>query len=252
MPGVKDTELIKQLANMIEATESPAVVTTDPDFQPGVRKGRERSIAAKNELERAAKAADDDTTENKAVALAFADALAACVGELAFLSGELKNRLLNVRPEQKQTVGAVELSNRRRFLATVIDTPPSRIAGSGRVAATTKLRTIANGMAQAGGYVKPEELAVYEARVVEVEQASVAVAAEALDDTPIYNELVAARVEAMLCRVAFRELLSAVLRFGSSELDVDEFLLRARTRAARPAAGTETPAKPGETEPVVT
>jgi hypothetical protein len=232
MATAADQDLSNQLDHLIKATESPPTITASAGLSAALGEGRQRCVNAKTALDAASKAVDDDQTENKAVAIAFTNALSSSVGELSYLAGRLRSELLNLRPEDQQAVGEVEMSNRRMFISSNLDLAPSDIAAMSRAAAVNKLRTIHDRLAPNPAYVPPALLAPFTTKVAALEDAQAAVIAESLDDQPLYATLVSARVEAQSCRVAFRELISAVLRFEHGALDVDAFLLKARKARA--------------------
>ncbi len=252
MASEQDRALSNELAHLIQATASPEGVAANTAFRRAIAEARARCQQAKAELDRAAKAVDDDTAQNQAAAAAFTEAFTACLDEFRVLAGNVKNRLLNLRADDRAALGAAEMSKREAFIASNIDLPPSRIAELGRTAAINRLRSVHDRLAQEPAYVPPVELAPFAARLQAAEQAHAAVVAEALDDQPLYDSLFKARFEAQSCRVAFRSLLDAVLRFEHSPVDVDQFLLR----ASHPASPTDpqappTPPTPAGPSPVV-
>jgi len=244
MAGEQDQALSNELAHLIKATAAPETVVAAAEFLSAIALARSQSETAKAELDRSVKAVDDDGTENKAVALAFANALTACLDELRFVGGNVKNRLLNLRAEDRQALGAEEMSNRERFIATNIEPAPSEIASMGRTAAVNRVRSIHDRLAENTSYAPAAEIAAFAASVKAVEEAHARVLAEKLDDQPLYDSLVKARVEAQSFRVAFRSLLDGVLRFERSPVDVDQFLIRTGSPVPVEPVTPETPATP--------
>lgn len=121
------------------------------------------------------------------------------------------------------------------------DGAPSDIARMGRTAAVNRVRSIHDRMAANAAYVPAAELDPFASSIGALEGALQAVVEEGLDDQPLCDALVQARIEAQVCRVAFRALLDGVLRFDHSALDVDQFLLR--------TGGTPAPSEPVEPTP---
>lgn len=234
MAGILDTTLVNQLDNMIQATEAPDAITSNEAFRGAIVEGRGRSLAARDALTGAARVVDDDNAENKAVALDFANAVTRAFEEYTILGGATRNRLLNLREEEQRALGANEMMARQRFVSTSFELTVRQLSSLSRTALTGKLVSNREALEKKPEYVPAEDLAPFAAAVAEVVRQNTAVKAEALDDAAFYGDLVAARAGAAACRVAFRELISSVLRFEASPLSVDEFILKRRTRTAKP------------------
>ncbi len=230
MAGKGDERLSTEPAHLIGSTTDPSESTSSETFQGSLVEGREQCQAAQAALDQAAKAVDDDKIENATAALTFDKCLTATVGELVYIWDDGKNRVLNLRPAERDALGAVELRRRKEFFKTNLDTPPSRLSSKGRTAAVTKLKSIHQRLSDAPEYFPPEVLAPLGEKLDALPQAHEGVLAEARDDHPLMVTLEAARDRATSRRVAMRGLLASVLGFEESPLSVDEFILQSRAK----------------------
>ncbi len=233
MAGKGDETLSTELEHLIDSTTDSAEITSSKGFQDGLHDGREHCKAAKVKLDLAAKAVDDDKIENATAALKFDNCLTATVDELVYIWDDGKNRVLNLRPAERDALDAVELKRRKEFFKTHLDSPPSKLTSKGRTAAVTKLKSIFHRLSEATEYFPTEGLTTLGDKLDALNQAHEAVLAEARDDHPLLATLEEARVRATSRRVAMRGLLASVLRFEESPLSVEEFILRSQTKRKR-------------------
>lgn len=241
MEAQVDLELGRRMQHLLDATADPGAVTPDAVFKASIARAGELCKAAKDALEAAAKAVADDKTENKLVAIAFADALMRAADEAGYLRRQLRTRLTVLRKADREALGEAELTRRERYLSRAFPVPTADIP---RMQDDTARQAVANIFAKLSeepAYATEQELAPLEAKLAHVEATHQAVVAESLDDVPLFAALRAARVRATRAERGLRNKIGSVLDLEQSSLTVDTFLLKTPRRAGSPTEDVPTP-----------
>lgn len=201
-------------------------VTQDPDLLKALVVMAGRCAAAWTALVAARTAHSDDQTENKVVALHFAQAFTHALEERRWLLEGLTARLLKGRA--LATAPEAERVERKGWLQSTFPHTHTQLKNVSQKDAQDALAQTLTRLRQEGSLASKDEWASFQEAVEGVQAAYSALAHERLDDKPISEALNAAFVNASDQRVGTRSVLQGLLTSERHTLSLDDLLKRRR------------------------
>ena len=246
MPGLMDRDLLAKSAHLVEAVNDPSIVSGDPSIQAAVTSVGGRLRDAHDELDGAAKGADEGGEQNKVAAAAWELVAFETVREYVWLQSSIHTLLLDGPPEMKDALPATEVKARERFMDAAFPLPSSILAGKSRAFIRKQITDTCDALA-GSPYATSEQAARLQTRLSVLSSSYDLIVAEEADDGPIMNRLLRARLEAELQYRCFKGLVNVLLESEHSDTRLDDLLLR--TPSSKKAAQPSPPSPPAVTEP---
>lgn len=232
----QELKLLADLTELISAMEPPLDdISTSAAFQAALTEARGRCEGAQAKLRDARRAYDSDQTENKVVALQFAEALVEMSDDLFSLQDLLRARLGR---SKRASVPASEQTRNARWLDGLTSRTPSWWPRASPKDATQEAARILSALTAPDSLAKAEEVDALAGSVKALKAAYEALVRERLDDKPLSDALRVAFTYANAQRVGARSVLEGVLASEQSALSLPDLLKRRHKRAAKPTQDT--------------
>lgn len=216
--------------------------TQDPDMLKALVVVAKRCEGARTELIAARSMYDADQTQNKVVALRFAEAFTVSIEERRWLHEALTSRLLKGRGWKD--LSKSERAARKGWMQSVFPLTHSDQTRATQKDAVDALAQTLTRVSDKDSLATPDEWTAFGKAVAHLQAAFADLARENLDDKPISDTLKAAFVNASDQRVGARSILQGILASEGHALSLADFLKRRRKPAAAATDPSPTPQQP--------